>query len=40
MTSKVLAAGGVTAAVLAAVAAAFVGPGPGNGTASSHREAR
>lgn len=39
MKSKILAAGVIAAAVLAAVAAAFVGPSPGNGTASSHREA-
>ena len=39
MKSKILAAGAVSVAALAAVAAAFVGPGPDAGTASSHREA-
>ena len=39
MKKAILAAAAVAAAALAAVAAALVGPGPGNGTASSHREA-
>jgi len=39
MKTKVLAAGAITVAALAALAAAVVGPSPGNGTASSHREA-
>jgi Domain of unknown function (DUF4331) len=39
MKARILAAGAITAAVLAVLAAAVVGPGPGDGTASSHREA-
>ena len=39
MKRTILAAAAVAAAALAAVAAALVGPGPDNGTASSHREA-
>ncbi len=39
MKSSMLAAGVIAAAALAALTAAFVGSGPGEGTASSHREA-
>ena len=39
MKSKILVAGAVTAAALAAIAAGFVGPSPADSTASSHREA-
>ena len=39
MKARILAAGAITAAVLAVLAAAVVGPGPDGSTASSHREA-
>ncbi len=39
MKSSILGAAAITAAALAALTAAFVGSGPGDGTASSHREA-
>ena len=39
MKARILAAGAITAAVLAVLAAAVVGPSPGTSTASSHREA-
>ena len=39
MKATILAAAAVAVAAFAAVAAALVGPSPGNGTASSHREA-
>ena len=39
MNARIVAAGASTAALLAVLAATVVGPGPGDGTASSHREA-
>ncbi|MEJ7567656.1 MAG: DUF4331 domain-containing protein [Gaiellaceae bacterium] len=39
MKARILAAGAITVAMLAVLAAAVVGPGPGASTASSHREA-
>jgi Domain of unknown function (DUF4331) len=39
MKARILAAGAITVAILAVLAAAVVGPSPGTSTASSHREA-